>query len=359
MTPDFPVRWQRALAAAPAATIYATSGPSVQWLTGLHSSYAAVLVANDQVKLLTDGRYESRAMAQAKLAGFEVQIVRNLDQAAFELLADNAAVAVEYSQLSAAQYQAIKTVLGERRIELADISAELLALRAIKDAYEIERISTACQLSIDALDKTITQIRIGMTELEVARTLELAMGLLGADDRAFPSIVAAGPNSATPHHEPTTRELAKGDILKIDFGALVDGYHADCTRCFVLGQDPTEQQTTVHTAVDQAAQLGRAQLAPGVEYSSVEHKVREFLDGKGLDEYFTHGLGHGVGLEIHEAPALSRLAAGNLVAGHTVTVEPGVYLPNQFGIRIEDTCVVTESGSWILTQYPRELTRIA
>lgn len=359
MTPDFSARWRRALAASPAATIYATSGPSVQWLTGLHSSYAAVIATNDRVTLLTDGRYESRARTQSKLSGFDVQIVRNLDQAAFELFAGNSTVAVECGQLSAEQYHAIKTQLNERKIELADVSAELLALRAVKDAYEIERISTACQLSVEALGKTIEQVRIGMTELEVARTLELAMGLLGADDRAFPSIIAGGPNSATPHHEPTTRELGPGDILKIDFGALVDGYHSDCTRCFVVGEAPTEQQVAIHQAVDQAAQLGRDRLAPDVECSSVEQQVREFLIGEGLNEYFTHGLGHGVGLEIHEAPALSRLAAGNLVAGHTVTVEPGVYLPGQFGIRIEDTCLVTESGSRILTQYPRELARIA
>lgn len=354
---DYESRWQAVLRAAEAvgcSQVYVESGPSVQWLTGLGSSNAAVLLGADGAILLTDGRYESRARAIEAQTSVQVQIVRNLWQTAAELVTGR--IGLELDRLSVTAFRRILDSLdsGPERVE--NISLE--QLRSVKDESEIAALRQAAAISTEALSQTIAEVRIGMTELEIARRLELNLALAGADDRAFPSIVAAGENSATPHHEPTTRPVHAGDILKLDFGARLAGYHADCTRCFVVGAAPTDRQREIHALVDQAAELGRDRVQAGAEIASLELAVREFLTESGHEEFFTHGLGHGVGLEIHEAPAVSKAVVGNLEAGNVITIEPGVYLPNEFGIRIEDMCVVTATGCEILTHYPRELARI-
>ena len=176
----------------------------------------------------------------------------------------------------------------------------------------------------------------------------------GADGPAFETIVAAGANSAIPHHRPTDAVLAKGDLVKIDFGALVGGYHSDMTRTFVLGS-PADWQREIFEVVAAAQVAGRRALHVGAALADVDAAARRVIDDAGYAEHFGHGLGHGVGLQIHEAPGINSSAAGTLPAGAVVTVEPGVYLPGRGGVRIEDTLLVGQPGPESLSRFPREL----
>jgi Xaa-Pro aminopeptidase len=198
-------------------------------------------------------------------------------------------------------------------------------------------------------------LRPGRTERAVGRELEALMLDHGADGVSFETIVAAGPNSAIPHHRPTDAVLAVGDFVKIDFGALVAGYHSDMTRTFVLGS-AAQWQYEIYQLVAAAQQAGRDALAPGVSLRDVDAASRQVIVDAGYGDYFSHGLGHGVGLQIHEAPGINATAAGTLLAGSAVTVEPGVYLPNRGGVRIEDTLVVAaDAAPELLTRFPKEL----
>ncbi|MGH4024105.1 MAG: M24 family metallopeptidase, partial [Pseudonocardiaceae bacterium] len=194
----------------------------------------------------------------------------------------------------------------------------------------------------------------GRTEREVALDLEARMVGAGASGPSFETIVATGPNSAVPHHRPTTAELATGDLVKMDFGALVDGYHSDMTRTVVLGP-PAAWQRDLYDLVVAAQAAGRAALRAGTEVRAVDSAARNVIAAAGHGEEFLHGLGHGVGLQIHEAPALSQLGVGTLAAGMTVTVEPGVYLADRGGVRIEDTLVVGDDEPELLTRTTKEL----
>jgi Xaa-Pro aminopeptidase len=197
-------------------------------------------------------------------------------------------------------------------------------------------------------------LRAGRSEREVARELEERMRDAGAEGPSFETIVAAGAHAAIPHHRPTDAPLAEGDLLTMDFGALVEGYHSDMTRTVVIGR-PADWQRDLYALVAEAAAAGRAALAPGVATRDVDAAARDVIAAAGHGEHFVHGLGHGVGLVIHEAPALSATATATLEVGMTVTVEPGVYLAGRGGVRIEDTLVVTDDGAEPLTTSTRDL----
>ena len=237
------------------------------------------------------------------------------------------------------------------------------ALREVKDAGELALLRLACEAADAALSDLLDRggLRPGRTEREVARELEALMLDHGADAVSFETIVAAGPNSAIPHHRPTDAVLATGDFVKIDFGALVAGYHSDMTRTFVLGKAADWQQE-IYQLVADAQRAGREALAPGVGLRDVDAAARDLIADAGYAEQFGHGLGHGVGLEIHEAPGIGATSAGTLLAGSVVTVEPGVYLPGRGGVRIEDTLVVpggASNGSESDAQTPELLTRFS
>ena len=219
------------------------------------------------------------------------------------------------------------------------------ALREVKDAGEIALLRLACEAADAALEQLVSGggLRPGRTEREVGRELEALMLEHGADGPSFETIVAAGANSAIPHHRPTDAVLAAGDFVKIDFGALVGGYHSDMTRTFVLGK-AGDWQREIYQLVSDAQRAGREALEAGATLSDVDGAARQVIADAGYAENFGHGLGHGVGLQIHEAPGINSAAAGTLLAGSVVTVEPGVYLPDRGGVRIEDTLVVGEAG---------------
>ena len=339
---------------------------NVRYLAGFTGSNAALLIrADDDTPVLaTDGRYRTQAAQQVP----DAEIV--IERACGPFLAGRAAAAgvrrlgFESHVVTVEGFDALAKQAGDT--ELVRAAGIVEALREIKDAGEVALLRLACEAADAALIDLVERdgIRAGRTEREVGRDLESLMLDHGADGVSFETIVATGANSAIPHHRPTDAVLAAGDFVKIDFGALVCGYHSDMTRTFVLA--PAAQwQLDVYELVAAAQKAGRDALEPGVGLREVDAASRRVLADAGYEEYFTHGLGHGVGLEIHEAPGISASAAGTLLAGAAVTVEPGVYLPDRGGVRIEDTLVVCEAAgqppgrphqtSDLLTQFPREL----
>jgi Xaa-Pro aminopeptidase len=240
--------------------------------------------------------------------------------------------------------------------ELASIRRAVESQRAIKDDDEIESLRRACAVADQALAEMAAEgaLRPGRTELDVGRELDARMLVLGAEAPSFETIVAAGANSAIPHHRPDATVLRDGDFLKLDFGATVDGYHSDMTRTVVLGY-AADWQREIYALVAASQAAGRAALAVGADVVAVDAASREVIAAAGHGEHFTHGLGHGVGLEIHEAPGIGPLGAGTLAAGMAVTVEPGVYLPGHGGVRIEDTLIVTDDAPELLTLTSKEL----
>jgi len=262
-------------------------------------------------------------------------------------------------------FAALRKAAGDST-ELVRAAGTVESLREVKDAGEIALLRLACEAADAALTDLVERrgLHAGRTEKEVGRELESLMLDHGADGVSFETIVAAGPNSAIPHHLPTDAVLAAGDFVKIDFGALVCGYHSDMTRTFVLA--PVAQwQLDIYELVAAAQKAGRDALAPGVTLKELDAVSRQVIAEAGYADNFSHGLGHGVGLQIHEAPGISASAAGTLLAGSAVTVEPGVYLPDHGGVRIEDTLVIREKTlephgrlhetADLLTRFPKEL----
>jgi Xaa-Pro aminopeptidase len=336
---------------------------NVRYLSGFTGSNAALLVFADgeDAVLATDGRYRTQAAQQAP--DLEVAIER----ACGRYLAGRAAsanahrVGFESNIVTVDGYDALAGAAGNTT-ELVRASQAVEALREIKDAGEVALLRLACEAADAALADLIESggLRPGRTEREVGRQLEALMLDHGADGVSFETIVASGANSAIPHHRPTEAVLAAGDFVKIDFGALVGGYHSDMTRTFVLGK-AADWQLEIYELVSAAQRAGRGALEAGARLADVDAAARGVIVDAGHGEHFGHGLGHGVGLQIHEAPGINATAAGTLRAGSVVTVEPGVYLPDRGGVRLEDTLVVADTGQALghapelLTRFPKEL----
>ena len=330
-----------------------TSLVNVRYLSGFTGSNAALLVTPEAAVLATDGRYDTQARAQSP----DVELV--VDRACAAALTG---LAGKRGTMRLAYEAHVMTVELHRTLVSLDAAPDFVqlgpvveVLRRVKDPGELALLREACAISSRALLETIDSIVPGQTEREVARRLEGTMVELGAESVAFPSIVATGPNSAIPHHRPTDREIERGDLLKVDFGALYQGYHADCTRTYLVGREPADWQREIFDVVRQAQRAGRHALVPGVEGTDVDTAARSVVVEAGFGEQFPHGLGHGVGLEIHEAPLMGYGATGSIEPGTALTVEPGIYLPGRGGVRIEDTLVVSEGGPELLTTTPKDL----
>lgn len=311
---------------------------NVRYLTGLDSSNAAVLVrADGTAKLATDSRYIERAR------GLDIEVVEARDVAK-ELAVPG--VGIEAAHMTVAVFQRL-----DRPVPMEPLVEKV---RTVKDDHELELIRTACAISDQAFGDISGNIRPGLTERDVARILEARMIELGADKPAFESIVASGENGAVPHHTPGERQLRRGDLVTLDFGALYQGYHADMTRTVSLGE-PADWQRDLYNLVADAQKAGRHALTPGAVTGDVDRAARSIIEGAGHGDDFRHGLGHGVGLEIHEDPFLGPSRTGRLEDRVPITPEPGVYLPGRGGVRIEDTLVTRVDGPELLTKTTKEL----
>jgi len=344
-----------ALVAGQADALLVSDRTNVYYLSGFSGSAGSLLLTAAGAVLVTDGRYGEQAGRECP--GVEVVLDRSPDGGALRrAVADGAhRVAVEADCLTWAAHTALSGAVGADRLVATRGLVE--QVRRSKDDDEVELLATACRMTEEALGGVLEWIRPGHTERQIAVRLERAMVDLGADAPAFDSIVAAGVNSALPHHRPGAAALRAGDLLKIDCGARFRGYHADLTRMFVIGAEPDSRQSEVHAAVAAAAAAARALVAPGVAVTVVDAAARRELGE--WEPRFTHGLGHGVGLQIHEAPLLAARSADTMVRADVLTVEPGVYEPGFGGVRIEDTLLVTDAGARCLTTMTRDLIRLA
>lgn len=355
--PDFAVRRRTVLGRAEvqgAAALLVTDRVNVAYLSGFTGSHGCLLLTPAGASLVTDGRYVDQAARQCP--DVTVLVERCSEVAAVRLACADALapVALEAEHITLQQYGELVDVAGQSHLMATRGLVE--KQRRAKDPYEIGCITEACRLIDAALAHVLPAIVPGATEKQIANALDRAVVDLGADAVGFETIVAAGANSAIPHHSPTSVRLQPGDLLKIDAGARFRGYHSDMTRTFVVGAEPSMRQRDVFAAVAAAAAAARDTVGPGTPVAAADAAARGELGG--LADRFTHGLGHGVGLQIHEAPMLSARSADTMDPTDVLTIEPGVYLPGFGGVRIEDTLLVTETGSRCLTTTPRDLIRL-
>jgi Xaa-Pro aminopeptidase len=338
-------------AGADAALI--TFGPNVRYLTGLASSNAALLLAADGTAVLaTDSRYT--LAARRDCPDVELLTERFIEaRLAAELTARGLrTVAFEAHEMSVERHAEL--VARTEGVTVIPFGRKIEELRTVKDPSEIELLATACRITCQAIADTFSLIRPGLTERQLAAALDARMAALGAERPAFDTIVASGPNGAIPHHAPTDRPLRRGDLITMDFGALYAGYHADMTRTVALGE-PAGWQREIYELVAAAQRSGLEAARPDADVADVDAAARDLIRDAGHGDHFQHGLGHGVGLEIHEAPAIGYGRTGKLGSRVPVTVEPGVYLPGRGGVRIEDVLVVGAGGTGLLTTTTREL----
>jgi Xaa-Pro aminopeptidase len=331
---------------------------NVRYLTGYTGSNGLVLVGGSRRDFFTDFRYVEQAAAEVD-AGYERHTVSlDLLEATVELIAAGAngipRVGFEDEHMTVKQYDKLGEKLGERAT-LVGVSGLVEGLRRVKDAEEVARVAAAAEMADAALRRIVGEGLEGRTERDVALALEQDMRRRGASSPSFDTIVAAGPNGALPHAKPRDVEIRRGDLVVIDWGGVLDGYCSDCTRTFSIGE-PSPEARRVYELVLEAQLAGLHAVRAGVGGRAVDDTARAIIDRAGHGEHFGHGLGHGVGIEVHEAPRLSQRSSDELVAGNIVTVEPGIYLPGKFGVRIEDLVAVTDQGCDVLTSLSKELT---
>lgn len=330
---------------------------NVRYLAGFTGSNAALLVGENAAEavLATDGRYVTQAAAEA------ADLTCLLTRAPAVALVERACrggvrrLGIEASHVTLATYDALRAAAGEA-LELILLPPVVEPFRSVKDEAEIAALARACQITDAAFAGVVTQLRPSVTERDVAWLLQAAMREHGADGLSFDSIVGFGPHSAIPHHQPTDRLLVPGDLVKLDFGARSDGYHADMTRTVVM-TPAADWQRDLHATVHEVQQACRDACTIGSVPRDLDERATAAIEASGHD--VAHGLGHGVGLEIHEDPFLTPSStASPLVGNVALTIEPGIYLPGQGGVRIEDTVVTGATGARSLTSSSRELLEI-
>ncbi len=326
---------------------------NVRYLTGFTGSNAMAVVGRDARRFITDFRYAEQAAVE--VPDFD----RELGPADFlTALADGwpegeLRLGFEDDHVSVRRHARLREVIPDR-IELVPAGGAVERLRAVKEPGEVEKIAAAASLA-DAVYEWLREPGlVGRTEREVALALENEMRRLGAQEPSFPSIVASSERGALPHARPADVPIERDTLVTLDIGARLDGYCSDCTRTWATGELP-DDLAEAYALVQRAQQAGLDAVRPGLEGREVDAVAREIIAAAGHGEHFGHGLGHGVGMEVHEAPRLSRTGEARLVAGNVVTVEPGVYLPGRGGVRIEDLVVVTDDGCRVLSHATKEL----
>jgi Xaa-Pro aminopeptidase len=327
---------------------------NVRWLTGFTGSNAAVVVGPGVRRFLTDFRYLTQARDEVA-AGWEHEIANDLLERAAERLP--ARTGFDDAQLPVRTHAKLAERAGDG-VALVPAGGLVEELRLVKDAAEVERIRAAAALADEALAEVLEAGLAGRTERDVALDLEVAMRRRGASGPSFPPIVAAGAHGALPHAQPRDVAIPRGTLVVVDWGAQHEGYASDCTRTFATGE-PDAHDREVYELVRHAQAEALDAVRPGPLGREVDAVARAIIDAAGHAEHFGHGLGHGVGLEVHEGPRLSKLGEVALAAGHVVTVEPGVYVPGRVGVRIEDLVVVTADGHEVLSGLPKALQVVA
>ena len=330
------------------ASFLVSNPVNVRYLSGFESSNAFVLVEHKRILLLTDGRYIEAARG---VEGVEAVLVdREFGPGIVAVLSQlvDGAVAFEADHLTYARHAA----LAAAGLELVETVAVVLGLRAVKDPAELDEIRRAARVLNDVYGRLAAESLVGRTEKEIAWWFERALHEEGADALAFDVTVASGPNAAFPHHHRGARKIEAGETVVVDAGAKVDSYCSDCTRTFATGPLPGDLRRA-YAVCRSAQETSLAAVHAGAGARGLDEIARREIEEGGFD--VLHGLGHGVGLEVHELPVMRPTAEGSLEPANVVTVEPGVYLAGQGGVRIEDLVIVTESGAEVLTPFTKEL----
>jgi Xaa-Pro aminopeptidase len=327
---------------------------NVRYLTGFSGTSGLALVGPRTRAFVTDFRYVEQSAEQVHSSFARARASLDLLEAVADLLpAGELRLGFDDANMSVRQHARLRELTPDR-VELVGAGGMVERVRAVKDAEEVRRIRTAGQLADAAFERIIRDGLTGRTEREVAIALEHDMRERGARRPSFDSIIAAGPHGALPHAEPRDVPIRAGELVVIDWGAELDGYCSDCTRTVAAGE-PGEEAREVYELVLSAQLAGLRDVRAGRPGREVDGVARRVIENGGHGDEFGHGLGHGVGLEVHEAPRLSQRSEDTLVPGNIVTIEPGVYVPGRFGVRIEDLVHVTESGSEVLNGLSKRL----
>jgi Xaa-Pro aminopeptidase len=343
------------LAEREADALLVTDLVNVRWLTGFTGSNAAAVVGREgSRRFVTDFRYLTQSADEVDPA-WEREIAVDLLAGVVKGLPGSGELRLAFddAHVSVKDHGRLSGML-RAGIELVPAGGAVEALRAVKDAEELEAVRAAARLADDALTEVLGRGLVGRTEREVALDLEFTMRRMGAQAASFPPIVAAGEHGALPHATPREVAIPAGTLCVVDWGAQLDGYASDCTRTYATGDiDPRDAE--VYALVLAAQEAALAAVRPGPTGREVDAVARSIIDAAGHAEHFGHGLGHGVGLDVHEGPRLSKQGETALAAGMVVTVEPGVYVPGAVGVRIEDLVIVTDDGAEVVSSLPKDL----
>ena len=327
--------------------------PNTRFLTGFTGSNGQIVMTGDVGVFFTDGRYTEQSRHEVpdlERVIYSADFPQALAAACGKLGVTR--VGFEAAGVTYKTYEEL-TAKADGLL-LSPVGDEVERLRWIKDEEELRLIDRAQEATDSAFDEILGKLREGVTERDLALELESAMRRAGADGLSFETIMAFGENAAEPHHDPTDRPLRRGDVVKMDFGALAGGYHADMTRTVAFGEPPAELRE-VHDLVRRAQQAGIDAVRAGITGKEADRASRRVIEEAGQGEAFSHSLGHGVGLEVHEGPTLRSISDDVLPSGAVVTVEPGVYLPGLGGVRIEDMVEVTQDGCRVIPRSRRDL----
>lgn len=334
-----------------------TSEESKRYLTDFGSEDGTMLITKAGAYFIIDARYFEHTEQQVTDPLCKVVLQKELYDQIGEILADRKiqTVYIEDEKMTVSVLSGFKRRFSGINFDSTNRFSDFMRqMRIIKADQEIAYITKAQRIAEAAFTKLLSSMRVGQTEKQIAAALEFIMLDMGSDGVSFPTIAASGVNSACPHAVPTNKPVQDGDFLTLDFGATYKGYHSDMTRTVVFGK-PTDEMKNIYNAVWGANSDAIKAVRADISCKLVDNVARSTLDAWGYEEYFTHGLGHGVGLEIHEAPTVGSRSGTTLREGMIITIEPGVYIPGKYGVRIEDMCVVTKDGCNIITETPKTL----
>lgn len=324
---------------------------NLRYFSGFTGGEGALVIGLDKAVLWTDSRYTEQAVQQSgswyDIENHQGALARSIRQSLTDM--DLGVAAYEENFMTHYLYEAIAdgALCGF-------LPCDMTGLRAVKESYELEATRKASQIADQAFSDLLPYIKPGVTEKEMAARLESNMLLLGSEEKSFTTIVASGKRSAMPHGTASPKVIEKGDFVTFDFGAVWDGYHSDITRTVVVGK-ATQAQKDFYNLILEGQKMGVSLVKAGSSCRAIDYAVRNYFAGYHVSQYFTHSLGHGTGLEIHEQPVLSPRSTGVLQENMIVTVEPGLYIEGKFGVRIENSVAVTADGCEILTKTPKEL----
>jgi Xaa-Pro aminopeptidase len=352
--PDRLAALRRSLAAAERDALLVTSLPNIRYLTGFSGSSALLVVTATDALFISDFRYDTQARDEvgdaARVVIEQVSLWNHLWQALPTLGVE--VMAFESAHVTWADAQ--RFVDSGSRWQWRPSVGLVEELRQAKDAGEVDHIRAAVGIAERALERLLPQVQVGMTELAVAGMLEMLLRQEGSEAYPFETIIASGVRSALPHARASQREIAAGDFLLIDYGAVSGGYCSDITRTFVLGK-PTDEQQGIYDVVRESNATASGGVRAGMRGKDADALARSYIERRGWGPQFGHSTGHGIGLEIHESPRLAAAADAPLPLGSVVTIEPGIYRPGWGGVRIEDDVVLSAEGATVLTSFPRTL----